>query len=80
MKIWLYGIDTPERDQTFSKRAKQFPSKTVYRKVVEVKVMATDRYGSTVAMIYAGKNLFNEELVKAGLAWIYRRYCHHPTC
>ena len=80
VKIRLYGIDTPERGQVFSKRAKQFTSKTVYHKVVEVKVMATDRYGRTGAMIYAGKNLFNEGLVKASLAWVYWKYCHHPTC
>ena len=39
----------------------------VYGKVVEVKVMATDRYGRTVAMICADKILLNEELVKTGL-------------
>ena len=37
VKIRLYGIDTPERGQVFSKRAKQFTSKTVYHKVVESK-------------------------------------------
>ena len=80
VKIRLYGIDTPERGQAFSKRARQFTSKMVYGKVVEVKVMATDRYGRTVAMIYADKTLLNEELVKAGLAWVYWKYCHHPIC
>ena len=80
VKIRLYGIDTPERGQAFSKRAKQFTSKLVYGKVVEVKVMATDRYGRTVAMIYADRTLLNEELVKAGLAWVYWKYCHHPIC
>jgi endonuclease YncB( thermonuclease family) len=80
VRIRLYGIDTPERGQAFSKRAKQFTSKTVYRKVVEVKVMATDRYGRTVAMIYADKTLLNEELIKAGLAWVYWQYCGHPIC
>jgi micrococcal nuclease len=80
VKIHLYGIDTPERGQAFSKRARQFTSKTVYGKVVEVKVMATDRYGRTVAMIYADKTLLNEALVKAGLAWVYEFYCSEPIC
>ena len=80
VKIRLYGIDTPERGQAFSKRAKQFTSKLVYGKVVEVKVMATDRYGRTVAMIYADRTLLNEELVKAGMAWVFWKYCHHPIC
>jgi len=80
VKIRLYGIDCPEGEQAFSKRAKQFTSKLVYGKVVEVKVMATDRYGRTVAMIYADKTLLNEELVKAGLAWVYDFYCSEPIC
>jgi endonuclease YncB( thermonuclease family) len=80
VRIRLYGIDTPERGQAFSKRARQFTSKLVYGKVVEVKVMDTDRYGRTVAMIYADKTLLNEELVKAGLAWVYWKHCHHPIC
>ncbi len=46
----------------------------------EAEVMDTDRYGRTVAMIYADKTLLNEELVKAGLAWVYWKYCHHPIC
>ena len=74
MKIRLYGRGTPEKGQAFSKRARQFTSKTVYGKVVEVKVMATYRHGRTVAMIYADKTLLNEELVKAGLAWVYWKY------
>jgi endonuclease YncB( thermonuclease family) len=80
VKIRLYGIDCPEGGQAFSKRARQFTSKTVYGKIVEVKVMATDRYGRTVAMVYADNTLLNEELVKAGLAWVYWKYCHHPIC
>jgi len=80
VKIRLYGIDCPEGGQAFSRRAKQFTSKVVYGKVVEVKVMATDRYGRTVAMIYADKTLLNEELVKAGLAWVYDFYCSEPIC
>lgn len=80
VKIRLDGIDCPEGGQAFSKRAGQFTSELVYGKVVEVKVMATDRYGRTVAMIYADKTLLNEKLVKAGLWWVYWKYCHHPIC
>jgi len=80
VKVRLYGIDTPERGQAFNKRARQLTSKTVYGKVVEVKVMSTDRYGRTVAMIFADRTLLNEELVKAGLAWVYEFYCSEPIC
>ena len=80
VKVRLYGIDTPERGQAFSKKAKQFTSDMVFGKIVEVDVMDTDRYGRTVALIFADKTLLNEELVKSGFAWVYWKYCHHPMC
>ena len=80
VKIRLYGIDCPEGGQAFSKRAKQFTSKMVFGKVVEVHQMDTDRYGRIVALISVDKQLLNKELVKAGLAWVYDRYCSEPIC
>jgi endonuclease YncB( thermonuclease family) len=80
VKIHLYGIDTPERDQAFSKKAKQFTSKMVYGKVVEVELVDIDRYGRTVALLTVFKRLVNEELVNAGFAWVYTRYCDRPIC
>jgi len=80
VKIRLYGIDCPEGGQAFSKRARQFTSKLVFGKVVEVHRMDTDRYGRTVALVSVDKQLLNKELVKAGLAWVYDRYCSEPIC
>ena len=80
VRIRLYGIDTPERGQPFAKKAKQFTSKLVFGKVVEVHRMDTDRYGRTVALVSVDKQLLNKELVKAGLAWVYDRYCSEPIC
>jgi endonuclease YncB( thermonuclease family) len=80
VKIRLYGIDTPERGQAFSKKARQFTSKMVYGKIVEVHRMDTERYGRTVALVALDKQLLNEELVKAGLEWVYDRYCHEMIC
>jgi len=42
--------------------------------------MDTDRYGRTVALVSVDKQLLNKELVKAGLAWVYDRYCSEPIC
>ena len=80
VRIRLYGIDTPEKGQTFGKKAKQFTSDMVFEKVVEVHQMDTDRYGRTVALVSVDKQLLNKELVKAGLAWVYDRYCSEPIC
>ena len=73
VEVLLYGIDCPEEGQPFSKQAMQFTSKMVLGKVVEVHRMDTDRHGRTVALLSVDKSLLNEELVKAGLAWVYNR-------
>ena len=80
VEVLLYGIDCPEEGQPFSDQAIQFSSKMVLGKVVEVHRMDTDRHGRTVALVSVDKSLLNEELVKAGLAWVYNRYCHEVIC
>ena len=80
VRIRLYGIDCPERYQAFSKKAKQFTSGMVFGKVVEVEPVDIDRYGRTVALVAVFKRLVNEELVNAGFAWVYTRYCDRPIC
>ena len=79
-KIRLYGIDTPEKGQAFGKKAKQFTSRMVYGKTVEVETKDTDRYGRTVALINVGGQSLNEALIKDGLAWVYRKYCVESFC
>ncbi|UCG11532.1 MAG: thermonuclease family protein [Deltaproteobacteria bacterium] len=80
VKIRLYGIDAPEKGQAYGKKAKQFTSKMVFGKVVEVEVMDHDRYGQTVALVAVNKQILNEELLKAGYAWVYYQYCQEMIC
>ena len=79
-RIRLYGIDTPEKRQDFGTRAKQFTSSLVFGKVVRIEPYDTDRYGRTVAMVYAGDRCVNEELIRSGLAWVYTQYCKAGFC
>ena len=74
-RIRLHGIDCPEKRQAFGKRAKQFTSELVFGNTVTVQVVDLDRYGRTVGEVLLpdGRSL-NHELVRAGLAWWYRRY------
>ncbi len=49
----------------------------VFRAFVRVEVKDIDRYGRLVAIItLPDGRVLNEELLKAGMAWVYRRYCH----
>jgi micrococcal nuclease len=79
-KIRLYGIDCPEKRQPFGKRAKQFTSDLVFGKLVEIEPVAIDRYGRTVAFVRVEDILVNQELIRAGLGWVYVRYCKLPLC
>ncbi len=79
-RIRLHGIDCPEKRQAFGNRAKQFTSKLVFGNTVTVQVMDRDRYGRTVGVVLLpdGRSL-NHELVRAGLAWMYRRYTNDQS-
>ena len=73
-KIRLHGIDTPEKAQAFGQKAKKFTVALVAGKVVRVTVVAMDRYGRTVGVVHVGSKCLNEALLRAGLAWHYKRY------
>ncbi|MGD9577955.1 MAG: thermonuclease family protein [Syntrophorhabdus sp.] len=79
-RIRLYGVDCPEKPQAFGKKAKRFISGLVYRKKVRVVVEDIDRYGRAVGSVYAGGTFVNEEMVRNGYAWVYRKYCKRSFC
>ena len=76
-KIRLHGIDCPEKGQPYGTKAKQFMSQLVFGKEVIVKDYGLDnnRYKRTLGeiVLHDGR-VVNEELLRAGLAWWYRKY------
>ncbi|PIE56931.1 MAG: hypothetical protein CSA34_01130 [Desulfobulbus propionicus] len=80
-EVRLYGIDAPEYDQPFSARARSRLNGLVWRRRVVVRPMDHDHYGRVVALVSVDGMLVNRELVAAGLAWVYPRYCKEkPLC
>ena len=77
--IRLVGIDAPETSkkknepgQPFSQRAKTLLQMLVLNKTVELESYGLDRYSRVLGVIYIdGKNV-NLELVKEGLAEVYK--------
>lgn len=80
IKIRLYGIDTPEKAQAFGKQAKKFTASLVARKNVTVTVHDTDKYGRSVGVVNVGNINVNQELLRTGYAWQYRKYCKDSFC
>ena len=76
-KIRLHGIDCPESSQAFGKKAKKFTSDYCFGKVVRIESRSTgtDRFGRLIGEVFTTEKVsLNRALVKAGLAWWYRKY------
>jgi endonuclease YncB( thermonuclease family) len=79
LKVRLEGIDCPEKKQAFGNAAKQFTSDLAFDKLVMLQKTGVDRYGRTLGFIILpdGSNL-NEEILKAGFAWHFKKYNQDP--
>ncbi len=81
IKVRLWGIDTPEYRQPFSKKASMFTRKMVSGKSVLLDEKDRDDYGRMVAIVKMGSGeSLNEELIKAGFAWVHIYYCKEAIC
>ncbi|MEP7154101.1 MAG: thermonuclease family protein [Nitrospira sp.] len=74
-QIRLLGVDCPEERQAFGTRAKEYTSELAFGQDVTVYGDKRDRYGRRLAEVLLpdGRSL-NQELIKAGLAWWFRKY------
>lgn len=76
-KIRLYGIDTPERDQAYGRKARRVLSDLVANEEVGVVVVEKDDYGRNVGTLYHNGTHVNAYMVRTGYAWWYRHYAPH---
>lgn len=69
-KVRYIGIDTPEAGDCFGEEAKKANENLVGDKSVrlEYDVQRIDKYGRTLAYVYAGEVFVNEKLVQDGFA------------
>ena len=77
VKIRLANIDAPEKAQPFGQRSKKTMSDLAFGKAVECNQSGLDRYGRTIAVCKVGGVDINLAMVKAGMAWVYRKYAHN---
>ena len=74
IELRLAGIDSPEHGQPWGEESRAALQRLVDGKRVRFERQDTDRYGRTVARVFVGAVDVNEELVREGNAWVYRRY------
>lgn len=79
-ELRLYGIDTPEWDQPYSKLSKRYLNDLIRGKKLEIEIYDIDRYGRKVVMATRGSVNVNQSLVERGYAWVYPRYCKKKIC
>lgn len=72
--VRLAAIDTPERKQPHSQRARQQLAAWVWQREVRVSYRKTDRYRRLVGQVWLGDTDVGLRLVQAGLAWHYKAY------
>lgn len=71
--VRLIGIDAPETGQPFAAEAKAALNQMVRGKTVriELDVEEIDQYGRTLAYVWIGHTMVNEEMLRQGLATLY---------
>ena len=79
IKVRLVGIDAPETKkrkhkpgQPFGQKAKKFLAGMVLNKTVDIKGYGTGPYNRILAVVYVDRKNVNLELIKAGLAEVYK--------
>ena len=84
VRIRLYGIDAPEKNQPGGAEATAFLEDLLLTNEVMVKTLDVDKYGREVAVvsIIDGCNLLQVQqmLLDYGLVWVYDKYCRASFC
>lgn len=80
MRIRMEGIDAPEKGMPFYKVSKKYLSSLCFKSNVHLKVSGKDNHNRTLAFTYLadGREL-SHEMVKAGLAWHFKKYSSDST-
>lgn len=73
--VRLFGIDAPESNQPYGKKAMLFANLSLTGEQVILKEQKKKGvYGRTIAVVELNGKDFNRKMVENGLAWAYRKY------
>jgi len=75
IKIRMYGVDAPEKNQTYGEEAGKALRTLIDGKEIRLKITDKDRYGRTVGEPWLGDSLnVSLWMIKNGHAWWYKSY------
>jgi endonuclease YncB( thermonuclease family) len=87
LKIRLYGIDAPETEksnkrtgyiskpgQPYGDEAEKVLRGKIMGQKVRIDVMDIDQYKRLVSLVWLGRRCINQEMIRDGFAWAYRKY------
>lgn len=76
VEVRLHGIDAPEHRQPWSRRSRQALVGMLRGHRIVIETVTVDAYDRTVAVAYRASDRLNvnQEMVRQGHAWVYRRY------
>lgn len=74
IKVRLFEIDAPEMNQSFGKKSKNKLSDLIFKKTVKVVFTEKDQFGRTLGTVFLDSLNINEEMIRTGFVWVYKRY------
>jgi endonuclease YncB( thermonuclease family) len=79
VRVRLAGIDAPERGQPHATASRRALADRVAGRTVHVDERGRDAYGRSLGVVRERGVDVNREQVRAGWAWVFRRYAHDPA-
>lgn len=74
----LYGIDAPEKKQSYGEDSRRYLMQIVLGKKVVYEIKGTDMYRRSICILKVvhaqGEFVVNEQMLKMGMAWAYVQY------
>ncbi len=80
VRIHLYGVESPREDQYFGMQAARHCAEMTLNSEVEVVNVGRDDRGRMRSMVWIGSKSVNEEMVRAGYAWVSNSLGLSPSC
>lgn len=79
-RIRLHQIDAPElHGQDFGQKSKDSLSRLAFGREARIDIADKDKYGRLVGKVWVNGQDINLAQVKAGMAWVYRKYASDPA-